>query len=123
MPNQLILVVDDDRDAAAALATLLELDGHETHVAHDGAGAVKEAAALHPDLVLLDIGLTDISGYEVARTIRAEPWGKSMRLVALTGWGHAADRARSAEAGFDRHLVKPVALEDLNSLFNSSFDQ
>jgi CheY-like chemotaxis protein len=118
LPSQRILVVDDDRDAATALATLLELDGHETHVAHNGAEAVKQAAALRPDLVLLDIGLPDISGYEAARMIRAEPWGKSMRLVALTGWGHAADRARSAEAGFDRHLVKPVELEALNSLFN-----
>jgi len=115
-PGRCILVVDDNRDAAASLATLLELEGHEIHLAYDGVEAVRTAAALRPDVILLDIGLPQINGYEAARMIRGEAWGKTMKLVALTGWGQTDDHARSQEAGFDRHLVKPVELEVLNRL-------
>ncbi len=103
-----ILVVDDNWDSAESLAILLELTGNKTHTAYDGLEAVEAAATFKPDVVLLDIGLPKLNGYEAARKIREEPWGKSMMLVALTGWGQEEDRQRSREAGFDAHLVKPV---------------
>ena len=87
---------------------LLKLTGHETHTAHDGLEAVEAAATFRPDVVLLDIGLPKLNGYEAARRIREQPWGKDMVLVALTGWGQEEDRQRSREAGFDAHMVKPV---------------
>jgi two-component system, chemotaxis family, CheB/CheR fusion protein len=104
-----ILIVDDNRDSADMLATLLKFTGHETHIAHDGLAAVEAAAMLDPDVILLDIGLPILNGYEAARRIR-ERQGQNGRplLVALTGWGHDEDRRRSEEAGFDVHLVKPV---------------
>ena len=111
-----ILVVDDNRDAADALASLLELEGNEAHVAHDGIAAVAAADALQPDVMLVDIGLPGLNGYEVAARIRLEPWGASVLLVALTGWGHPEDRAKSEDAGFDYHLVKPVELAVLTEL-------
>ncbi len=103
-----ILVVDDNRDAASSLADLLELTGHETRIAHDGLEAVKMAESFGPDVVLLDIGLPKLNGFEAARMIRQQPWGKQMMLVALTGWGKDEDRRMSSEAGFDAHLVKPA---------------
>ena len=103
-----ILVVDDNRDAAESLAILLKLSGNETHTAHDGLEAVETAAQVRPDLILLDIGLPKMNGYEAARRIREQPWGKSMVLVALTGWGQDEDRQKSRDSGFDGHLVKPV---------------
>ncbi|WP_309625084.1 PAS domain-containing protein, partial [Methylibium sp.] len=111
-----ILVVDDNRDAALSLATVLQLSGYTTHVAYDGAEAVQVAAAVRPDVMLLDIGLPKLDGYEVARKIRAQPWGEAMVLVALTGWGQEEDRRRSSEAGFNGHLVKPVDLDALMKL-------
>ena len=87
---------------------LLQLGGHETHKAHDGVEAIEAAERLRPDVVLLDIGLPRLNGYEVCRRIRQEPWGKDMVLVALTGWGQEDDRHRSSDAGFDAHMVKPV---------------
>jgi len=103
-----ILVVDDNRDAADSLATLLQLMGNETHTAYDGDQALEAAPAFRPDVVILDIGLPGMSGYEVARAIRMQPWGKTTVLVALTGWGQPEDMLHTAEAGFDRHIVKPV---------------
>ncbi len=111
-----ILVVDDNRDAAESLAMLLELTGNETHTAHDGLEALETAAQVRPDLILLDIGLPKINGYEAARRIREQPWGKRLVLVALTGWGQDEDRQKSREAGFDGHLVKPVDPETLTKL-------
>ena len=104
-----ILVVDDNRDAADMLAMLLQISGHETHTAHDGVEAVEATTRLQPDLVLLDIGLPRLNGYEAARRIRQQHGqaGPPM-LVALSGWGQDEDRRRSDEAGFDAHLVKPV---------------
>jgi len=104
-----ILIVDDNRDSADMLATLLQLAGHETFAAHDGLAAVEAAARLDPDVILLDIGLPMLNGYEAARRIR-EQRGQRRRplLIALTGWGQDEDRRRSDEAGFDAHLVKPV---------------
>jgi CheY-like chemotaxis protein len=107
-PGRKILIVDDNRDAASSLAMLLELSGNRTESAFDGLGAIEAAARFQPDVILLDIGLPGLNGYEVARRMRAEPWGKKLKLVAVTGWGQAEDRERSREAGFDAHLVKPI---------------
>jgi PAS domain S-box-containing protein len=103
-----VLVVDDNRDAANSLALLLDHMGHETRVAHDGAEALEMAATYRPDIVLLDIGMPRMNGFDAARALRREPWGRDMTLIALTGWGQEHDRRSSQEAGFDHHLVKPV---------------
>lgn len=107
-PRLRILVVDDNRDSAEMLATLLQLGGHETYMAHDGLEAVEATAKLDPDGVLLDIGLPRLNGYDAARRIREQQRVKRPLLVAVTGWGQQEDRQRSNEAGFDAHLVKPV---------------
>jgi PAS domain S-box-containing protein len=103
-----VLVVDDNGDAAESLALLLQTIGHETRVAHDGPGALKEAETFGPDVVLLDIGLPGMDGYEVARRLRRLEPARSALLVAVTGYGQDEDRRRSKEAGFDHHFVKPV---------------
>ena len=103
-----ILLVDDNQDSAQTLAKLLTLTGHETRVAHDGVQAVEAAGQFLPDAVLLDIGLPRLNGFEACRRIREQAWGKTMMLVALTGWGQEEDRRKSRDAGFDHHLVKPV---------------
>jgi CheY-like chemotaxis protein len=115
-PKHRILVVDDNRDAADSLALMLRLAGHDTRTAHDGLEAVQAAATFGPGVVLLDIGMPRMNGYEAARHIRQQPWGKNIVLVALTGWGQEEDKRRTFEAGFDHHLTKPVepaALEKL----------
>ncbi|CAH0348283.1 PAS domain S-box protein [Aquabacterium sp. CECT 9606] len=111
-----VLVVDDNLDSAESLATMLGLMGCQTHTAHDGIEAVKAAQALQPDVVLLDIGLPLLTGHEVARRIRAQPWGQMMTLIALTGWGQEEDRRKSRDAGFNHHMVKPVDLNTLEEL-------
>jgi PAS domain S-box-containing protein len=103
-----VLIVDDNRDAADALAMLLRQTGHETFVAYDGAAALAAAETHRPDIILLDIGLPGMSGHDVCRQVRQEPWGRDIRMIALTGWGQEEDRRKSADAGFDGHLVKPV---------------
>lgn len=103
-----ILVVDDNVDAAESLTVLLNLTGNETRTAYDGLEAVAAAATFRPDMILLDIGLPELNGYDVARKIREQSWGERMILVALTGWGQDEDRRRSKEAGFNHHLTKPV---------------
>ena len=114
-----ILVVDDNRDAASSLAILLELAGNETIVAYDGAEALEAVGRQRPDIVLLDIGLPQVNGYDVCRRIRELAWGRDVVLVALTGWGQEEDRRRSREAGFDAHLVKPVDYPALVALLDS----
>ena len=103
-----ILVVDDNKDSADSLSMMLGIMGMEVRTAYDGLEAVEMAAAFNPDVALLDIGLPKLNGYEAARRIREQPWGKDMVLVAVTGWGQEEDRRRSQEAGFNAHLVKPV---------------
>jgi CheY-like chemotaxis protein len=103
-----ILIVDDNRDAAISLGMLLELSGYEIETAYDGSAAIDAAARFQPQMILLDIGLPGLDGYEVARRMRSEPWGKRATLVAVTGWGQAEDRERSKAAGFDAHFVKPI---------------
>ena len=107
-PGRRILVVDDNIDSAESLSMLLEISGHTVQMAHDGVEAVEKAANFLPEVVLLDIGLPRLNGYEAARKIRQEIWGKRMVLIALTGWGQEEDRQRSRDAGFDDHMVKPV---------------
>ena len=108
-PHRRILVVDDNEDAAMTLAMLLNMKGSETCMAHDGFDAVEKAAEFRPDVILLDIGLPGMDGYDACREIRKQPWGTDITMIALTGWGQDDDRRRSMEAGFDLHLVKPVA--------------
>jgi signal transduction histidine kinase/ActR/RegA family two-component response regulator len=108
-----ILVVDDFRDATDSLARMLRVMGHDCETAYDGLEALQVAVAFRPDVVLLDIGLPKLDGYQTAQRIRHEPWGGSIALVALTGWGQDEDKRRAAEAGFDHHLTKPVDPADL----------
>ena len=109
-----VLVVDDNRDAVAMLRLALERLGYAVDVAFDGPSALEKAAEFLPDIVLLDIGLPVMDGYEVARRLRAtQPPGRPLRLLALTGYGQAADRERALAAGFERHIVKPIELQDL----------
>lgn len=115
-----ILVVDDNEDQAQSLGMLLNMLGHETHVAYDGPSAVAEAIKLRPDIALVDIGIPGINGYEVARQLRERPDFDHVVLVAQTGWGHDKDRARSQEAGFDYHLVKPLDLAELQRILAES---
>ena len=115
-PQRRMLVVDDNRDAASSLAMFLQLMGHDVRVAHDGEKAIEIAEEYRPQTVFLDLGMPGTDGYEVCRRIRNASWGRNVRLIAITGWGQEEDRRKSAAAGFDVHLVKPVdpeALEDL----------
>ena len=108
IPRLRVLVVDDNRDAAWSASTLLSLWGHDVEVAFDGLTAIEKARQQDTELLLLDLGMPEIDGYEVCRRLRAEVWADSMSIVALTGWGQAEDRMRTHEAGFDAHLVKPI---------------
>ena len=112
-PARRLLLADDNVDSAESLAMLLRLQGHEVEVVHDGVEAWRRLQELRPHFALLDIGMPKINGYEVARRTRAEPWGTSIKLIALTGWGQERDRREAIEAGFDQHLVKPVDTEVL----------
>jgi PAS domain S-box-containing protein len=111
-----LLVVDDNRDAAESLAMLVRLQGHEVRVAHDGTAALEMVKDYRPALVFLDIGMPKMDGYEVARRLRQQPGLENIRLAALTGWGQQEDRRRTAEAGFDHHLVKPLEPKALERL-------
>jgi PAS domain S-box-containing protein len=111
-----ILVVDDNVDSAMSLRMMLDLLGHESAIAHDGLAALEVAEKFQPDVILLDIGLPTLNGYEVCRRIREQPWSQQMAIIALTGWGQDEDRRRSSEAGFDHHLIKPVERASLEKL-------
>jgi len=114
-----VLVVDDSEDGAESMAMILQFAGHETCKAYDGVAALEAAERFRPDVVLLDIGLPRMNGYEVCRRLRQEAWGREMTIVALTGWGQEEDRNRSKEAGFDMHMVKPVDFDALLQLLGS----
>jgi PAS domain S-box-containing protein len=111
-----VLIVDDNEDASESLALVLRLMGHEIATASDGLAALNIAKSFLPELILLDIGMPALNGYETAARIREQPWSRGVRLVALTGWGQDADRKRSAEAGFDLHLVKPIDPAEIERL-------
>jgi CheY-like chemotaxis protein len=115
-PPLRVLVVDDYPDAAAMTCELVRALGHTCELAVDGAGALARSRELHPDLVVLDIGLPDLSGYDVARQLRKTETEHPPVLAALTGWGQPADVARAAEAGFDRHVLKPATLAKVKTL-------
>ncbi|HSQ20914.1 MAG TPA: PAS domain S-box protein [Blastocatellia bacterium] len=114
-----ILIVDDNTDNAESLAMLLGITGNETYIAHDGIEAIEAAEKHRPEVVLLDIGLPKLSGHDVCRHIREQPWGKDIVVIALTGWGQEEDRRKSEEAGFNGHLVKPVDYDELLELLSS----
>lgn len=115
-----ILVVDDNVDAAEALRMLLEHRGHVVETAYDGPAALQKMERLGPEIVLLDLGLPDMDGFEVARRIRAAPEASALRIVAVTGWGQEKDREKTKEAGFDGHLTKPIGTEDLQSVLSAT---
>jgi PAS domain S-box-containing protein len=123
--HERILIVDDNRDAAETLAVLLQLQGHEVHTANTAHEVVRRAHELRPSVILLDIGLPELNGYEIARRLRTDPALESVRLVAVTGYGQNEDRARARQAGFDAHVVKPVDLARLERAFSkvSSIDE
>lgn len=114
-----VLVVDDNPDAATSLGMLVELLGYEARAAYDGPEALAVAAAFRPDVVLLDLGMPHMDGYETCRRLRAQAQDARMCIVAVTGWGQEDDRERTRRAGFDRHLVKPVAPEVVEKMLAS----
>jgi CheY-like chemotaxis protein len=113
-----ILVADDNQDAADSLAMLLEAAGHEVRTAHGGESALSVASTFQPAVALLDIGMPDLDGYEVAKRLRSTPEGKRMHLIAITGWGQEEDKRRALGAGFDFHLTKPIELHQLEVLLD-----
>lgn len=115
-----ILIVDDNKDAAESLALLLELSGHEVRAATSPAAALEIAPTYRPEALLLDIGLPDMDGYELARRLKACPLPDNAVLIAVTGYGQESDKKRSAEAGFTHHLVKPIDLEALETLLRTA---
>jgi DNA-binding response OmpR family regulator len=114
-----VLVVDDHRDSADSLAMLLKAMGHEVDRAYDGEQGIELASKVLPELILLDIGMPRMDGFETCRRIKAEAWGEHTVVVALTGWGQDEDRRKSRAAGFDHHLVKPVEIGDLVALMST----
>ena len=116
LPSRRILIVDDSRDGGESLAMLLRVLGAEVSLAHSGRQALECVDTFRPDVVVLDIGMPGMDGYEVARRIRANPSNRNISLIALTGWGQDEDRRRSVAAGFNHHLVKPADIEQLRQL-------
>jgi PAS domain S-box-containing protein len=115
-----VLIADDNHDAAVSLSMLLQAMGHDTRVVHDGIEALEEAEVFRPDIVLLDIGMPRLDGYETARRLAAKPWAAATQIVAVTGWGQETDRQRAKDAGFHRHLVKPVDLDALREVMSEA---
>jgi CheY-like chemotaxis protein len=114
-----ILIADDNLDAAESLRLWLQLAGHQVSIATNGAEALSVAKTFLPEVALLDLGMPDLSGFDVARSIRRAPWGGGIVLIALTGWGQEEDRRRTTEAGFDHHLTKPIPPEAIEELIRS----
>ena len=116
MERRRVLIVDGRKDNADALGWLLRVSGYEVLIETDGHAALASAKRHRPDAVLLDLRLPGLSGYELCAQVRREPWGKSVLLIALTGWTRESDRAKAREAGFDYYVLKPVSLETLETL-------
>jgi len=116
-----VLLADDNRDAADSLAMLLEMNGHRVTVGYNGEQALRLARQSVPSVMILDIGMPDITGYEVARRVRDEPWGANVYLIAVTGWGQTEDKARATAAGFDHHLTKPVDPDEVENILRAFF--
>lgn len=113
-----VQIVDDNKDASKILAQLMETLGNEVRVAYDGVQAIQLAREYRPDVILMDIGMPNMNGYEATREIRQQPWGADITIIALTGWAQMEDRQKSAEAGYDYHLVKPVDFNELTKLLS-----
>ena len=113
-----VLVVDDNADAAISLAMMLKLAGNDVRTANDGVEAVEAATEYRPDVILLDIGMPRLNGYDACRRIGEQPWGREPFIAALTGWCQEDDKRRSRDAGFDSHLVKPVEPKALQKLLD-----
>ncbi|MEP7084843.1 MAG: ATP-binding protein, partial [Betaproteobacteria bacterium] len=118
-PMRRIVVADDNVDAAESLSLMLEISGHETRTAHDGEHAFLIASEFRPDVMVLDIAMPGLDGHDLARRIRSEVWGKSMLLIAASGWGQKESKQQSRDAGFDHHLVKPVEFDALELLLRN----
>ncbi|MDB6106275.1 MAG: histidine kinase [Gammaproteobacteria bacterium] len=119
-PHHCVLVVDDNRDAAASLALLLQMCGHEVHTAADGEEAIKRAQQVHPNIIFMDLGMPRMNGIEATRRIRALPQGQGINIIALTGWAQESDHERTHGAGMDFHLVKPVSSEALQDVLDQA---
>jgi CheY-like chemotaxis protein/anti-sigma regulatory factor (Ser/Thr protein kinase) len=115
-----VVVADDNKAAADGLSLVMDQLGHEVRTAYDGSQAVEIAAEFRPDLILMDLSMPGMDGYEAARRIRQQPWGKARLLVAVSGWGQEQHKSRAAEAGFDPHLVKPIATADRQRMLTKS---
>jgi CheY-like chemotaxis protein len=115
-----VMIVDDNRDAADSLQMLFEVYGYRAACAYDGASALAAVRAATPDIVVMDLGMPGMDGYQTARAMRALPGGDAIVLIALTGWGHEDAREKTAGAGFDHHIVKPVNFETLRSWLNGT---
>jgi CheY-like chemotaxis protein len=115
-----VLLVDDNRDVATSMCRFVRLLGHDVRVAFDGAEAMQVADEFRPDVVLMDIGMPKLNGYDVAQRLRSEQWGQQMTLVAVSGWGREADRRRSIQSGFDRHMTKPIEPLALEAFLETS---
>lgn len=120
MSKHRVLVVDDYPDAAEISCTLIEMMGHECRTAVSGAQALDEARSFQPDIAILDIGLPDLSGYELARALRSDAAGRPLYLAAMTGWGQPEDRARAFAAGFDTHVLKPADAQKLREILKAA---
>jgi DNA-binding response OmpR family regulator len=118
-----ILIVDDNRDAADSLGLLLGLDGHDVRIAYAGRQALEVVKGFPPEVAILDLGLPDLSGYDLARLLRRDAQIQSITLVALTGWGQEEHKQRAREAGFDHHLTKPVDLDRLAAVISTSTER
>lgn len=114
-----VLIADDNRDAAETLSMLLQMDGHDVQVVHDGRAAVSAFAAFKPEIALVDIGMPELNGYEVARLVREDAHGQAVTLIAVTGWGQERDKQRALEAGFDHHFTKPVEPHRIDKILRS----
>jgi CheY-like chemotaxis protein len=111
-----VLVADDSPDSAEAMGLVLKMSGHEVKIVFSGSQALAAASEFQPEVALLDIGMPGMSGYDLARELRATPWGRGLVLVAVTGWGRGEDKTQAVEAGFDHHLAKPVDPDALQAL-------
>ncbi len=114
-----ILVVDDNEDSAESLSVLLRINGHLVESAHDGRHALEAAERFRPDVILLDLGMPGMNGYEVCHKIRMQPWGSDVLLIAQTGWGQDQDRQRTKDVGFDGHLTKPIDHDRLEEILTN----
>ena len=119
MAQQCILVVDDERDSAETLALLLRIEGYRAETAYDGMEALRVAEDCQPQLVLLDISMPEIDGFDVAAKLRDRPWAQDLRIVAVTGWNRLDDRERARSAGFDEYLVKPIDFDRLKAVLQA----